>query len=52
MSKQTDKTPKATTSSATPKNPKAFTGIKRREITILKPGTVNITETLRRMRGR
>jgi hypothetical protein len=31
---------------------KAFTGIKRRPITIQKPGTVNPTETLRRLRDR
>jgi hypothetical protein len=31
---------------------KAFTGIKRHPITIQKPGTVNPTETLRRLRDR
>jgi hypothetical protein len=31
---------------------KVFTGIKRRPITIQKPGTVNPTETLRRLRDR
>jgi hypothetical protein len=31
---------------------KTFTGIKRRPITIQKPGTVNPTETLRRLRDR
>lgn len=50
MSKNAKTTPPAT--NAEVKNPKAFTGIKRREITVLKPSTVNITETLRRMRGR
>jgi hypothetical protein len=52
MSKNAKTTPPATSANAEVKNPKAFTGIKRREITILKPGTVNPLETLRRMRGR
>jgi hypothetical protein len=31
---------------------KPFSGIKRRPVTILKPGTVDPTETMRRLRGR
>jgi hypothetical protein len=34
-----------------PETAKVFTGIKRRPITIQKPGTVNPTETLRRLRN-
>jgi hypothetical protein len=34
-----------------PETAKVFTGIKRRPITIQKPGTVNPTETLRRLRS-
>ena len=31
---------------------KPFTGIKRPAVNVLKPGTVDPTETLRRLRGR
>jgi hypothetical protein len=37
--------------SVQPEPAKVFTGIKRRPITIQKPGTVNPTETLRRLRN-
>jgi hypothetical protein len=37
--------------SVQPETAKVFTGIKRRPITIQKPGTVNPTETLRRLRS-
>jgi hypothetical protein len=37
--------------SVQPETAKVFTGIKRRPITIQKPGTVNPTETLRRLRN-
>jgi hypothetical protein len=35
-----------------PATGKPFTGIKRRPVKILKPGTVDPTETMRRLRGR
>jgi hypothetical protein len=48
MSKPEAKTPVAP---ATPTpNPKAFTGIKRAEVKVLKPGNLNPTEALRRLR--
>jgi hypothetical protein len=48
MSKPEAKTPVAP---ATPvPNPKAFTGIKRAEVKVLKPGNLNPTEALRRLR--
>ncbi len=31
---------------------KVFTGIKRPDVKVLKPGTVDPTETMRRLRGR
>jgi hypothetical protein len=50
MSKPEAKTPVAP---ATPTpNPKAFTGIKRVEGKVLKPGTFNPTEAVRRYRDR
>jgi hypothetical protein len=50
MSKPEAKTPVAP---ATPTpNPKAFTGIKRVEGKVLKPGTFNPTEAVRRYRNR
>jgi hypothetical protein len=50
MSKPDAKTPVAP---ATPvPNPKAFTGIKRAEVKVLKPGTFNPTEAVRRYRNR
>ena len=48
MSKPEAKTPVAP---ATP-NPKAFTGIKRAEVKVLKPGTFNPTEAVRRQHER
>ena len=47
------KTPKTQAASPVvqPETSKVFTGIKRRPITIQKPGTVNPTETLRRLRS-
>jgi hypothetical protein len=48
MSKPEAKTPVAP---ATPvPNPKAFTGMKRAEVKVLKPGNLNPTEALRRLR--
>jgi hypothetical protein len=50
MGKPEAKTPVAP---ATPTpNPKAFTGIKLAEVKVLKPGTFNPTEAVRRHRNR
>jgi hypothetical protein len=50
--KRTAEKPQPEPAATPPRSPKAFAGIKRVEVKILKPGTVDSTETLRRMRGR
>ncbi len=52
MSKRFPSTPKASSTSPAKGEGKVFTGIKRPTVTVLKPGTVDPTETLRRLRGR
>jgi hypothetical protein len=42
----------AQATSSEPRKYKPFAGIKKPEVKVLKPGTLNVTEAFRRLRGR
>ncbi len=42
----------ATQNSNEPRKYKPFAGIQKPEVKVLKPGTLNVTEAFRRLRGR